>query len=83
MDSDDGFMIYRRFGYLQSRLLLEKQEQLRQLEDKLDQLDRRQTQLEDDNHLLRTLDLDPDLKIPRGQLMKEIESTFLEYGIWK
>jgi hypothetical protein len=83
MDSDDGFMIYRRFGYLQSRLLLEKQEQLRQLEDKLDKLDILQTQGEDDKHVLCTLDLDHDLKSPGEKLMKEIESTFLEYGMWK
>src|SRR5215469_11608832 len=25
LDSDENFMVYRRFGYLQSRLLLEKQ----------------------------------------------------------
>ena len=40
LDSDDCFMVYRRFGFLQSRLLLEKQEELRELEGKLDRLDK-------------------------------------------
>ena len=30
LDSDDCFMVYRRFGFLQSRRLLEKQEELRE-----------------------------------------------------
>lgn len=32
-------MIYRRFGYIQARLLLEKQNELQQLEKQLKQLD--------------------------------------------
>jgi hypothetical protein len=31
-DSDESFMVYRRFGYIQSRLLLEKQDEMRALE---------------------------------------------------
>lgn len=34
-DSDDQFSVYRRFGYLHSRLLLYKQDELRELEDRL------------------------------------------------
>lgn len=41
MDSDDNFMIYRRFGFLYSRVLLSKQDELRKLEEDLDALDRR------------------------------------------
>ncbi|KAL8942350.1 MAG: hypothetical protein Q9216_001732 [Gyalolechia sp. 2 TL-2023] len=40
MDSDDNFMIYRRFGFLYSRVLLSKQDELRRLEEDLDALDR-------------------------------------------
>ena len=32
-------MIYRRFGYLHSRIILRKQDELRQLEDDLDRID--------------------------------------------
>ncbi|KAH7076260.1 hypothetical protein FB567DRAFT_608947 [Paraphoma chrysanthemicola] len=39
LDSDDGFSIYRRFGYLQSRILLQKQSELSVLEDRLQALD--------------------------------------------
>ncbi|KAL8720868.1 MAG: hypothetical protein Q9225_002347 [Loekoesia sp. 1 TL-2023] len=39
MDSDDNFMIYRRFGFLYSRVLLSKQDELRKLEEDLDALD--------------------------------------------
>jgi hypothetical protein len=46
LDSDEGFTIYRRFGYLQSRLLLDKQEQLRLLEEKLEHLDLKITEIE-------------------------------------
>ncbi|KAI9647713.1 hypothetical protein NHQ30_004099, partial [Ciborinia camelliae] len=39
LDSDDNFKIYRRFGYLHSRLLLRKQDEIRRLEGELDELD--------------------------------------------
>jgi hypothetical protein len=39
LDSDEGFTIYRRFGWIQSRLLLDKQEELRILEADLEKLD--------------------------------------------
>jgi hypothetical protein len=39
LDSDQNFLLYRQFGYLQSRLLLYKQDELSELESKLDDLD--------------------------------------------
>jgi hypothetical protein len=39
-NSNDTFAIYPRFDYLQSRLLLEKQDVLRVLEKRLDQHDK-------------------------------------------
>ncbi|KAL8818524.1 MAG: hypothetical protein Q9223_002866 [Gallowayella weberi] len=41
MDSEDTFGIYRRFGFLYSRVLLSKQDEIRRLEDSLDDMDRR------------------------------------------
>ncbi|KAH7330214.1 hypothetical protein BKA65DRAFT_565359 [Rhexocercosporidium sp. MPI-PUGE-AT-0058] len=41
MDSDENFMIYRRFGFLHARLLLQKQDELRLMEEQLDLMDRR------------------------------------------
>ncbi|PQE21152.1 Peptidase C14 caspase domain protein [Rutstroemia sp. NJR-2017a BVV2] len=37
--SDEKFMLYRRFGYLQSRILLHRQDELRELEEDLYNLD--------------------------------------------
>jgi hypothetical protein len=39
LSSDENFMLYRRFDYLQARLLLYKQDELRELEGELDHLD--------------------------------------------
>ena len=39
LDSDDSFMVYRRFGFLHARLLLNKQDELRELEEDLRDLD--------------------------------------------
>lgn len=38
-DSDESFMLYRRFGYIHSRLLLYKQDELRELEASLHNMD--------------------------------------------
>jgi len=38
-DSHESFMVYRRFGYFQARVLLEKQDELRELEEQLDDID--------------------------------------------
>jgi len=68
-------MLYRRFGYLQSRVLLEKQDELRALEEQLDALD------EDDMYQ----DFDK-LYSREGQgqerkdLLVRIEAKFCEYG---
>ena len=75
-------MVYRRFGYLQSRLLLEKQERLRVLEVKLDALDKQQTSDEEDEYTLCTLDIDPDFKNSRDELMAKVEIAYNEYGLF-
>jgi hypothetical protein len=86
LDSDDNFMMYRRFGYLQARLLLEKQEQLRRLEEDLDLLDRedKERQGEDANgrnNPLRTLkDGKKEKANERRVLMRKIEKKFRDYG---
>ncbi|KAF2231422.1 hypothetical protein EV356DRAFT_293280 [Viridothelium virens] len=78
LDSDENFMVYRRFGYLQSRLLLEKQDELRKLERKLDLID-------DYNKtanptLLQMRDLtEEEGAAPRRALFTQIEERFREY----
>jgi hypothetical protein len=39
LSSDENFMLYRRFDYIQARLLLYKQDELRELEGELENLD--------------------------------------------
>lgn len=80
LDSDDNLMLYRRFGYLQSRILLEKQERLRLLEEELDELDHYQTSTPGDENALITLDLESSKRTPRSELMTKIEPAWTEYG---
>lgn len=79
LDSDENFMLYRRFGYLQARLLLDKQDDLRRLEAKLDKLDK-QVSEGDCPFNLSTRDLKPEDAKIRRTLMEEIERRFCEYG---
>jgi hypothetical protein len=58
---------------LQARILLGKQDQLRVLEEKLDEFD------EGDVNT-HTNDLDADDGKPRKELLHEIETLFLSYG---
>lgn len=71
-------MMYRRFGYLQSRLLLDKQDELRILEEKLDLMDKQDAELYPLR--LRTRDLPEEDAKPRRELLKTIRENFCEYG---
>ena len=86
LDSDDCFPLYRRFGYLQSRILLQKQDELRDLEDLLLQMDQRDDLTEDGRECLQSRDLDESREDePPGETRKEllsrIEKKLLEYGM--
>lgn len=80
LDSDENFMIYRRFGFVQARLLLEKQDDLRKLELKLDRYDRRLGKHAQTKDTLRTRDLKPDAATARKEIMDSLEKCFNEYG---
>jgi RNA polymerase-binding transcription factor DksA len=67
--------LYRRFGYLQSRLLLEKQADLQSLERRLEDFDRANISTS------YTRTLDADVLLPRQALLAEIEHAFNAYGI--
>ena len=69
-------MLYRRFGYLSSRLLLEKQDELRALEEQLDELDDHDTDNNYDRLFKRELQGED-----RKTLLGRIESKYLEYGV--
>lgn len=78
LDSDDGFSIYRRFGYLQSRILLHRQGELSVLEEELQAIE------------LKILDEDEDALCDRKlfgpnadkhrRLLELIEATYCSYG---
>lgn len=80
LDSDDNFRVYRRFGYLENRLLLDKQEQLRRLETQLEKLDREQVASSKRPDLLCKANIGGDMGQDRKILMGEIEKTYLEHG---
>ena len=69
-------MLYRRFGFLQARLLLNKQDQLRALEQQLDQIDS-----SDEEEYLTSRDNDEADERPRTKLLRRIETNFKEYGM--
>jgi hypothetical protein len=71
-------MLYRRFDYLQARLLLHKQDELRELEFDLDHLD-----AIDENEnpsLLRSREKDDAVSGKRKKHLAVIEGKFNEYG---
>lgn len=70
-------MLYRRFGFLQSRLLLNKQDELRELEKDLDRLDKYDEM--NNPGILRSRERDGAEKGKRKGLLREIERTFKEY----
>jgi hypothetical protein len=78
LDSDEGFSVYRRFGYLQSRILLQKQEELRGLEDDLEAIETKIR--EDDDQALCYRELFGPYAAKHGQLLKDIESAYCSYG---
>lgn len=73
-------MLYRRFGYLQSRIILHKQDELRALEEKLDILDQQDAADSETEKFLQSRDLDDKSKRPRKALLETIEIKFKEYG---
>lgn len=84
-DSDESFMIYRRFGYIHSRLLLNKQDELRELEASLKNMDLIDADSDEGKLCLQSRDLDENReKIPglesRRELLERIERKTLQYG---
>ena len=73
-------MIYRRFGFLQARILLYKQDELRSLEEDLDNLDKYDSNRgEEGTMILKSRDSDDASSGRRKSLIKEIQVAFKEY----
>ena len=71
-------MIYRRFGFLSSRLLLDQQDKLRLLEEELDALDQNDAETNPTRNLTRDLG-EEDLR-ERQELLVKIKTEYCEYG---
>jgi len=74
-------MVYRHIGYLQSRLLVEKQNDLQLLEDELDEHDCND-EAEDSGRRRTRRDYDAQHMQERVQLLERIERKWLEYCTW-
>ena len=86
LDSDDAFMVYRRFGLVFSRLLLNKQDEIREMEATMLAMDRTDENHKNDKYIMsRTEDIKRD-SVPtywpesRPQLLERLEKKVLEYG---
>lgn len=71
-------MLYRRFGFIQARILLDKQDEMRILEEALDRMDQSTKSTDPDS--LQTRDIAEEDGRPRKELLKKIETKFCEYG---
>ncbi|KAI9729941.1 MAG: hypothetical protein M1834_006138 [Cirrosporium novae-zelandiae] len=80
INSDENFMMCRRFGFLHTRVLLYRQDELRELEDQLICLD--QEDFEENPKLLqsRALDDAQEGSFRRG-LIQTIDDKLKEYGL--
>ncbi|KAL6718279.1 hypothetical protein ACLMJK_004367 [Lecanora helva] len=87
LDSDDSFMIYRRFGTIFSRLLLSKQDELSKMEKLMAGMDKDDEDAGHEEYLMsRTLDDERGDDVPhtwdetRTQLLERMEKKTLEYA---
>lgn len=89
LDSDDAFMIYRRFGTVFSRLILYKQDEISKMEDSLHVMDKYDYKHGNGKFLMsRVFDEErgdpPDLwPESRTNLMERLEKKSLEYGNYR
>jgi hypothetical protein len=87
LDSDENFMIYRRFGFLHARVLLRKQDKLREMEEALDTMDTRDAKASDPlpNRALMSREIDEsDTNTSphgtRAELLDKVEDDLAKYG---
>ncbi|MCJ1389543.1 hypothetical protein MMC18_002400 [Xylographa bjoerkii] len=86
LNSDDQFMVYRRFGVLFSRLLLRKQDELVELEERLSDMDDIDNCKEETKQYLRDRDADDRRESKpwnesRTEVLDKIEQKALEYSL--
>lgn len=85
LDSDENFTIFRRFGFLHTRLLLQKQDELRIMEGELERED--ENDRRNNPELLQCRRDDAaysrdDGRETRTELLNRIKTTLMDYGIF-
>ena len=78
-------MLYRRFGNVHARLLLHKQDELRELEEELYDMDLRDNQSEEGQRCLRHRERDVERpaeadRESRSQILARMETKTMQYG---
>ena len=79
--SDQNLMLYRRFSCLQARLLLNKQDELRQLENELGEMDLKDSLNDEKRNWLFSRETNCREDSGRSALISKIEIKFNEYGM--
>ena len=75
MQSDKAFVVFRKFGYLHARVLLQKQDHIVELESKLEEIDNN----ESNDFFLNTRRMDENQA--RQTVLTELEKQLPEYGM--
>lgn len=82
LNSSDELLIFRRFGHIHSRLLLDLTVQITALETRLSRLDEEDAKASPETHNpLRTTYDEEGRNAEKEQLIEEIKAKMLEY--WK
>ena len=83
MDTDPGFKIFRKYGWLHNFALLELQDELQQLEGLLEKCLKREEEYGYKPHLSsRRLDMKSNKKNSREGLMTKIKAKLVQYGVY-
>lgn len=80
VNSDDGFVMYRRFGYIHNRILLHRQAEIVELEKKLDKLDDSDKADRKLKFRLQTREFLKDDDTGQKLLIDDLETKLKNYG---
>lgn len=80
-DADPNFLIYRKFGWLRNRLLLDLQDELATFEEELELLDANNARLGDPQKVSKSRRNDELQKTLRQNLLKTVRQKLSEYGM--
>lgn len=81
LNSDENFLLCRRYGFLHNRVLLYRQDELRELESQLHALDRQDDRDPENKRCLRSRMLDDATNgMERAKLIQLIDEKLKEYG---